>query len=89
VRYAVTVRNAGRSAAPRSLVAAMLPGDATPNGRQRSVPRLLPGASAVVAFTGHGCAAGDQPASFVADPANAIEEADEANNAIAATCPAP
>ncbi len=89
VRYAVTVRNAGRSAAPRSLVAATLPGDATPNGRRRSVPRLLPGASAVVTFAGPGCAAGGQPASFVADPANAIDEANEANNAIAAVCPAP
>jgi len=89
VRYAVTVRNAGHSAAPRSLVAATLPGDATPNGRQRGVPRLQPGASAVVAVTGPGCAAGGQPASFVADPANAIDEADEANNTITAVCPAP
>ncbi len=89
VRYAVTVRNAGRSVAPRSIVAATLPGDTASNGRQRSIPRLQPGASAVVAFTGQGCAAGGQPASFVADPANAIDEADEANNAIAATCPAP
>lgn len=89
VRYAVTVRNAGRSAAPRAVVAATLPGDATPNGRTRTVPRLLPGESAVVAFTGPGCAAGGQPASFVADPANALEEANESNNEIAATCPAP
>jgi uncharacterized repeat protein (TIGR01451 family) len=89
VRYAVTVRNAGRSAAPRAVVAATLPGDTTPNGRQRSVPRLQPGESTVVTFAGPGCAAGGQPASFVADPANAIDEADEANNTIVATCPAP
>lgn len=89
VRYAVTVRNAGRSAAPRSAVAATLPGDPAPNARQRPVPRLLPGETAVVAFTGPGCAAGQSPASFVADPANAIDEANEANNEAAASCPAP
>lgn len=89
VRYAVTVRNAGRSAAPRSLVAATLPGDATPNQRTRSIRRLAPGASVTVAFTGPGCAAGEQPALFVADPSNAVEEVREGNNELAATCPAP
>ncbi len=89
VRYTVTVRNAGRSPSPRALVAATLPGDATPGGRERGVPRLLPGESAVVAFTGPGCAAGQQPASFVADPSNAVDEANEANNELAASCPAP
>lgn len=89
VRYAVTVRNAGRSAAPRSVVAATLPGDATPNQRTRSVPRLGPGESATVAFTGPGCAAGEQPAMFVVDPGNAVEEAREGNNELAAACPAP
>jgi hypothetical protein len=89
VRYEVTVRNAGRSAAPRSEVAATLPGDTTPNQRLRTVAALAPGASAVVAFTGPGCAAGGTPASFVADPANALEEADEANDELAAACPAP
>jgi len=89
VRYDVTVRNAGRSPTPRSVVAATLPGDATPNARRRAVPRLQPGDSTVVSFTGPGCAAGAAPASFVVDPANALEEADESNNEVAATCPAP
>lgn len=89
VRYAVTVRNAGRSTAPRSLVAATLPGDAAPNQRSRSIPRLAPGASVTVAFTGPGCVAGAQPGSFVADPGNAVEEAREGNNELAAACPAP
>ena len=89
VRYTVMVRNAGRSAAPRSVVAATLPGDATPNQRTRQVPRLRSGASATVAFTGPGCAAGEQPAMFVADPGNAVEEASEGNNELAANCPAP
>jgi hypothetical protein len=42
-----------------------------------------------VRFTGPGCAAGAQPASFLADPSNAVDEAHEANNALAALCPAP
>ena len=42
VRYAVTVRNAGRSTAPRSLVAATLPGDAAPNQRSRSIRTTRP-----------------------------------------------
>lgn len=89
VRYTVTVRNAGRSAAPRSVVAATLPGDATPNQRTRPVSRLRPGATVTVAFTGPGCAAGEQPAMFVADPGNAVEEVSEGNNELAASCPAP
>lgn len=89
VRYTVDVRNLGRSAAPRSLVAATLPGDVVPNQRTRGVPRLAPGDSATVAFTGPGCAAGGQSAEFVVDPGNAVEESHEANNDLAATCPAP
>ncbi|HEX4804971.1 MAG TPA: CARDB domain-containing protein [Conexibacter sp.] len=89
VRYDVTVRNAGRSPSPRAVVAATLPGDASPNARERGVPRLLPGERTVVAFTGPGCAAGGQPASFAADPSNAIDEANEANNELVASCPAP
>lgn len=89
VRYTVSVRNAGRSVAPRSVVAATLPGDATPNQRTRGVPRLAPGASVTVAFTGPGCAAGAQPAMFVVDPGNAVEESREGDNELAATCPAP
>lgn len=89
VRYAVLVRNAGRSTAARVAVAATLPGDTTPRSHVRGVRRLGPGQRAVVTFTGPGCAAGEAPALFVADPANAIDEADEANNELLAACPAP
>lgn len=89
VRYAVVLSNVGRSAASRAVVAATLPGDATPNAHLRTVARLEPGASVVVSFTGPGCAAGELPAAFVADPANALDEADEANDELAAACPAP
>jgi hypothetical protein len=89
VRYTVSVRNAGRSPAPRSAVAATLPGDASPNLRVRPLVRLGPGETALVAFTGPGCAAGELPAAFVADPSNALDEADEANNERAGSCPAP
>ncbi|HZV73931.1 MAG TPA: CARDB domain-containing protein [Conexibacter sp.] len=89
VRYAVTVSNVGRSPATHVVVAATLPGDAAPNRHLRTVDRLEPGAGAVVVFTGPGCAAGAQPAAFVADPSNALDEVHEANNELAATCPAP
>jgi len=89
VRYAVRVGNKGESAVARAVVAATLPGDAAPGLHSRTVRALAPGATAVVRFTGPGCAAGEQPASFVADPSNAVEEADETNNALAGSCPAP
>jgi CARDB len=89
VRYEVTVGNEGRSAVARATVAATFPGDAALGLHPRSVRRLAPGETAVVAFTGPGCAVGGQPATFLADPANAVDEADEANNALAASCPAP
>ncbi|MGN6187807.1 MAG: CARDB domain-containing protein [Conexibacter sp.] len=89
VRYVVRVGNDGESAVARAVVAATLPGDAAPGLHTRTVRALAPGATAVVRFTGPGCAAGEQPASFVADPANAIDEADETNNGVTAVCPAP
>jgi len=89
VRYVVRVGNEGESAVARVVVAATLPGDAAPGGHTRVVRALVPGATAVVRFTGPGCAAGEQPASFVADPSNLVEESDEANNGVAAVCPAP
>lgn len=88
-RYAVTVANAGRSPARGVAVGATLPGETTPLGRVRQVGRLAPGASAVVTFTGPGCLAGQAPAAFAADPANAVDEANEANNQLLASCPAP
>jgi CARDB len=89
VRYVVRVGNEGESAVARAVVAATLPGEATPGLHTRRVGHLAPGDTALVKFTGPGCAAGEQPASFLADPSNAVDEADEANNALAAVCPAP
>jgi hypothetical protein len=89
VRYALLVGNEGRSAVARASVAATFPGDATPGSHLRTIGRLAPGETALVTFTGLGCAAGGQPAVFVADPGNAVDEADEANDELAATCPAP
>jgi hypothetical protein len=89
VRYAVTMGNEGRSAVTRATVAATFPGDATPGLHLRTVRRLAPGATILVTFTGPGCAAGGQPAAFLVDPSNAVEEADETNNGLTASCPAP
>jgi CARDB len=89
VRYVVRVGNEGGSPVARAVVAATLPGDAAPGLHVKTVRALAPGATAVIRFTGPGCAAGETPASFVADPSNAVEESDEANNGLAAVCPAP
>jgi hypothetical protein len=89
VRYAVRVGNEGRSASPRAVVAATFPGDVAPGSHTRVVRPLAPGAAAVVRFAGPGCAAGGQPASFVVDPSNVVDEANEANDALAGACPAP
>jgi hypothetical protein len=89
VRYVVRVGNEGKSAVARAVVVATLPGDSAPALHSRVVRALAPGATAVVRFSGPGCLAGEQPASFLADPSNAVDEADEANNAASAECPAP
>jgi CARDB len=89
VRYAVTVGNAGRSAVVRATVTATFPNPAGPSLHSRNVRRLAPGESVLVTFTGPGCAAGAPPPTFVADPANVLEETSEANNQLAAVCPAP
>lgn len=89
VRYVVRVGNEGRGPVARATIAATLPGETMPGTHTRVVRALAPGAVAVVRFVGPGCAAGEQPASFVADPTNAVEETDEMNNTLAAVCPAP
>lgn len=89
VRYAVRLGNEGESTVARAVVAATLPGDFAPGGHTRVVRVLAPGATAVVRFVGPGCAAGEQPASFLADPSNVVEESDETNNGLTAVCPAP
>jgi hypothetical protein len=89
VRYVVRVGNEGESAVGRAVVAATLPGDTAPGLNSRVVRALPAGATAVVRFLGPGCAAGERPASFLADPSNVVDEIDETNNALAAVCPAP
>lgn len=89
VRYAVRVGNEGRSTVARATLAATFPGDAAPGMHLRRVSLLAPGDSVLVTFVGPGCAAGGQPAAFAADPANAVEESDESNDELAASCPAP
>jgi len=89
VRYAVTVGNEGGSTVARATVTATFLSPAGPSPHRRNVRELAPGDTVVITFTGPGCAAGDAPPSFVADPANTIEETDETNNALAAVCPAP
>ncbi len=89
VRYALLVGNEGRTAAARTTIAATFPGDTTPGLHLGTVGRLARGATAVVRFTGPGCAVGGQPATFVADPSNVLDEARETNNALSASCPTP
>jgi hypothetical protein len=90
VAYTVVVGNEGKGpAVRRSSLAATFPGETTPGTHLRSIGRLLSGATTVVMFVGPGCAAGESPAAFAADPANVLDEASEANNELVASCPAP
>lgn len=89
VRYLVRLSNEGRTTVARVVVAATFPGESTPDLHVRSVRGLVPGRSVIVAFAGPGCSAGELPAAFAADPANALDEAHEANNMLGASCPAP
>jgi uncharacterized repeat protein (TIGR01451 family) len=89
VRYVVSVRNDGRTVARGVVVAATLPGEASAD-RSARVARIEAGELADVAFTGPGCAAEDPaPPSFAVDPADAIDEVDEADNGFALVCPVP
>jgi hypothetical protein len=89
VRYTLSVGNEGKSAVARAVIAATFPGETTPGTHTRTVRSLIAGATAVIRFVGPGCATGEQPASFVADASNVVEESDETNNGLAAVCPAP
>jgi len=84
-RYAVTIRNAGRSAARGIQLAASFP-SAPAAGATHPAGRLPAGASEVVTFAGPVCSATPAPPSFTVDPSNAIEESREGNNALTAVC---
>lgn len=80
--YTVVVRNAGRSWAGSIGVAATFSAPA------RYIRGLAPSESGEVRFTGPACRAGEPGPTFLADPANAIDEARETNNSLVVTCPA-
>jgi CARDB protein len=85
-RYVVKVRNVGRSTARHITVGGTFPVHPT-SSSTRTIRRLRVGESVTVSFVAPKCAASDSaPPSFVADPANAIEEMDETNNTAVAAC---
>jgi hypothetical protein len=89
-RYVLLVRNVGRSPAYGITVAAA-PTTVAPSAPapppSRTLRRLAPHESTEVTLPGPACVAGSEP-TFVVDPANAIDEAGESDNALSATCPA-
>jgi hypothetical protein len=86
-RYVVWVRNAGRSSARGVQLAASFPSDPTADATHPA-GRVAPAQSVPVAFVGPACSAPPAPPSFTVDPAGAIEESREDNNALTAVCPA-
>lgn len=89
-RYTVVVRNVGRSPVRGVVVGATFASSGgTASGGAGGVGRLAPGAAAAVTFAGPSCAAGATPPTFLADPANTVDEARETNNELTGTCPAP
>jgi CARDB len=81
-RYAVTVHNGGRSPAGAFAVALRV-------GDEQLAPLVVaglpPGESRVVAFAVPACAAGT-PLTATVDPDGAVDERDEDDNVLAATC---
>jgi hypothetical protein len=82
-RYAVTVRNSGRSAAPASSVSLELGGGPP---LVTSLGALAPGASAVVGFGAPACEAGTAVVA-TADAADTVDEHDEDDDVLTLTCP--
>jgi hypothetical protein len=81
-RYVVTVKNIGRSPAWNVSLTS------TFSSPHRAVKRLGPADSVQVTLNGPACTAPDSVPIFTVDPANTVDEMDEANNSLAATCPA-
>jgi hypothetical protein len=82
-RYAVVVRNAGAGAAGASTLQLDVGGAASVSA---PVPALAPGEARSVAVTGPACVAGLGVTATV-DAGDAVDEADEAANVLAAPCP--
>jgi hypothetical protein len=83
-RYAVLVRNRGRTDAP-PFAATLAIGDAPPI--PLAVLGLGAGAQRVVTFTAPACAAGTQ-LTVALDPDEAVDERDEEDNVLVTPCPA-
>jgi hypothetical protein len=83
-RYAVTVRNDGRSAAGPFSVGLRV-GDVDLDAL--SFPGLAAGESRTLSITGPACAPGD-PLNVTVDSEDAVDERREDDNLLAATCPA-
>jgi hypothetical protein len=81
-RYAVLIRNAGEGAAEASTLRL----DAAGRALSAAVPALAPGEARVVALTAPACAPGSAVAA-TADAGGVVDEADEDDNAVTATCP--
>ncbi len=82
-RYAVVVRNAGRS--PAGAFAVVLRAGAEVLAPQ-TVPALAAGERRVVTFTGPACTAGEE-LEVTVDPGDDVDERDEEDNVLLATCP--
>jgi hypothetical protein len=83
-RYAVTVRNGGRTAAGPFAVALAVGGTAP---ARLTVAGLEPGERRTVVLTGPACAAGE-PLTVTVDPDDAVDERDEEDNVLVAACAA-
>jgi hypothetical protein len=84
-RYAVTVRNDGRTAAGAFSVGVRA-GDLDLD--ELSLPGLAAGESRTVSITGPACVPGD-PLNVTVDSGDEVDERGEDNNLLAATCPPP
>jgi hypothetical protein len=86
VRYRVGVTNGGH----RSAHGVAVQGDFLTGGvdapQTRTLALVRPGERFHVSFVAPTCAALDAPPSFTVDPGNTVDEANEANNTLLATC---
>ena len=84
-RYTATIANAGATASgPFSVLFA--PGDGIAS-ESRLIPSLPPHQSERVTFPGPLCDVGDPP-TVVADPSDAVDDDNRANNTLTVSCPA-
>ncbi len=82
MRYAVEVRNEGRGRAAAFDLVVTIAGRSKPPLR---IAGLAPGKRALAALLAEPCAPGST-VTFTVDPANRLDEVDEANNSVSALC---